>query len=408
MLTIFNDCDSMYLQNSNNCNITQIFSKEKSFVYTVKECSYYDITRTENRITGYIIIHSEKYPFWVNRYLHSLNSSTTAKQYAYKLCTYLNYLEEVLNINYHDATNTDLDKFFMFLASKERDTNLYNFAGAARSGNTVKSYFYCIKGLYEFIINKNGHTKTTSKLVECSPNKDSLLYSQNISYKKAKLTIDNAYKKGKPQVQYIKWYTSDEIKAISDSLKTLRDKAIFALTLEGCRIDEALSLKLTSIDMRTGIVTTERSKGRQTGNTGRSFKISDSTLAIYRNYLDNERSEVEMKILKKGEVPTNIAFINLRQGKTFGQPLSYRNFLSILKTAAEKAGLDSKLIRTHSGRSTAAMEAFKAQLDDPTLTDEQIKEHFGWANINSAAPYKNHADTDMLVSIHNKIHKKKG
>lgn len=52
-------------------------------------------------------------------------------------------------------------------------------------------------------------------------------------------------------------------------------------------------------------------------------------------------------------------------------PLSYRNYLAILKGCAWRAGIDPAKIRTHSGRSTKAMEFIEHQILHPEdgLTD---------------------------------------
>ncbi|MFH4176397.1 hypothetical protein WAJ79_25990, partial [Acinetobacter baumannii] len=65
-------------------------------------------------------------------------------------------------------------------------------------------------------------------------------------------------------------------------------------------------------------------------------------------------------------------------------------FLNILKDAAEKAGLDRKEIRTHSGRSTRAQELVEIMRDKPGVgvTETLIKEEMGWTSINTLKVYE--------------------
>ena len=52
--------------------------------------------------------------FWVNKFLHwtALRSKNTSKQYAYRLCRYLNFLKEK-DKSYITATTKDLRNFIL-------------------------------------------------------------------------------------------------------------------------------------------------------------------------------------------------------------------------------------------------------------------------------------------------------
>ena len=79
----------------------------------------------------------------------------------------------------------------------------------------------------------------------------------------------------------------------------------------------------------------------------------------------------------------------------------YRNYLEILKTAASKAGLNPKEIRTHSGRSTAVMRDILYHAEHPdeiTLDDIRIK--YGWASVTSMEPYLD--TSNPKISIQNR------
>ncbi|MCV5434271.1 tyrosine-type recombinase/integrase, partial [Escherichia coli] len=85
-------------------------------------------------------------------------------------------------------------------------------------------------------------------------------------------------------------------------------------------------------------------------------------------YKENDRREADVEY-------SNYLFLNYK-GRYKGRPLKTRNFLNILKDAAEKAGLDRKEIRTHSGRSTRAQELVEIMRDKPEVgvTETLIKE----------------------------------
>ena len=84
-------------------------------MYYVSKCIY--PKKNKAFMNGWIIEHDKKYPFWINKFLHQMNNSSeqTAKQYAYKLCKFLNYLEEYHHIDYSKATASHLNKFFTYM-----------------------------------------------------------------------------------------------------------------------------------------------------------------------------------------------------------------------------------------------------------------------------------------------------
>ena len=69
-------------------------------MFAVERCLY---PRADgDTMDGWIINHPDAYPFWANKFLHkmSMGSPQTARQYAYKLCKYLNYLQDCWHIGY--------------------------------------------------------------------------------------------------------------------------------------------------------------------------------------------------------------------------------------------------------------------------------------------------------------------
>ena len=120
----------------------------------------------------------------------------------------------------------------------------------------------------------------------------------------------------------------------------------------------------------------------------------------------SERDEVIIKLQEDGkyDFPDEL-FLNLREDEYMGQPLGYRNVISILKGVANKAGLNPKMIRTHSGRSTKTMELLDYQAEHPedNITDEQIREIMRWTHPSSIYPYINTKDRRISVKTAKKI-----
>jgi integrase len=369
----------------------------EELMYYVSECIY----PKENglHMDGWIIEHDRKYPFWVNKFLHLMNNSSiaTARQYAYKLCKFLNYLEEYHSIEYSKATTAHLNKYITYLKYGS-DSLVVNISEAKKSGFTLKGYYTVIKRFYEYLYNNNQDLAVELK-IESSSNKRSYLYGQQWESKKVKLIIENSFERSKAPIQYEKWYTNEQKEAILSHFNTYRDKSIFSMTCDGMRIDEVITAKLEDYDCIEGTLNLYQSKGYQAGEANRICILSEQTRKLLDEYLYNERAEIENELLSDGVIPSNTIFLNLRKrDDSYGTPVKYHNIYEIIKRAGKNAGFDPKLIRTHSGRSTKAGELFRAQAKNPeSLTDNQIAEMMGWKNLSSASPYKNRQDKETAI-----------
>ena len=71
----------------------------------------------------------------------------------------------------------------------------------------------------------------------------SFLYGQIYNYD-YQYILDAALPRQKPRREYIKWYTKEQIDLMCCHFTTLRDEAVFRLTLEGFRIDEYETVRL--------------------------------------------------------------------------------------------------------------------------------------------------------------------
>jgi len=199
-----------------------------------------------------------------------------------------------------------------------------------------------------------------------------------------------------------------EKEALLSNFLTLRDKSIFLLSLEGMRIDEILSVRLADYDNEKHILRPSRSKGRVTvtaeKNNLRPVVLPERTYKILDSYIFTERADAETKSGKLSEW----LFINLKNGRSIGNPLSYRSFWETMKLCAKRAGFDESKIRTHSGRSTKVMEILEHQSKHPEdgITDVIIMELMGWKSMNSINPYKQEDNMIIAMEAAKKVHGK--
>ena len=333
----------------------------------------------------------------------SFSSANTAKQYAYKLCSYLNYLHDIWKVDYIEAETKHLKNFIRYM---QYGQNIIPFGTVEgnKSGFTIQSYVATIKRFYEFLYSQGIDLDLDFK-EKRNINPEAYLYGQVWDIMIPKLEIDDSFDRSKPLVEYEKWYTEEQKEAIFDNFNTYRDKAIFSISLDGCRIDEILSIKMNNYNDIEGIITLYRSKGKITGETGRIVILSERSRAFIEEYLFNERANIEIKFFEEGKTLTDYMFVNLQETTdSYGEPVQYYNFYKILKNTAKRAGLDPSKIRTHSGRSTKAGELFRYQAEHPEqLTDDQIKTIMGWKSLESAEPYKNKQDKETTLLVAKKL-----
>jgi len=126
------------------------------------------------------------------------------------------------------------------------------------------------------------------------------------------------------------------------------------------------------------------------------------TCNIINSYIQTERAVAETESNRISQY----LFINLNSGKEQGKPLSYHNYLKILKKCAKRAGFDESKIRTHNGRSTKVMEFLERQALHPeeNITDAIIMESFGWRSLDSIDHYRDHNNQIIAKAVMDKLH----
>jgi len=330
-----------------------------------------------NIINGYIPLLE------INQWLASKSNLRTAKKYAYMLVSYLNYLD-LLEINYREVTKSKIIKGYInYLLFDVLGNVDVLYQETSRSARTVKSYIRRIQRFYKWL---EAELEVNGKYREIW---DYDYYSE--------ISDSHQYKKNK---EYIKWYTDDEVAILATNFRTIRDKVIFLITVEGgCRIDEVLTIKYTDYDGIEGTVYISESKTAQ-----RTVHLPDYVCREIDRYIDTERRDVETDFGLLEHL-----FVNLRRDKSYGNPITYSNFNRILKNAAARAGFDYRKIKTHSGRSTKAQNLIEHQIIYPEdgVTDAFILETMGWRRMDSIKPYKKELSNRGKKEVMGKIELRK-
>lgn len=355
------------------------------------------------------LITRQGIPFYpVNEWLDlkSIRKTSTGKEYAYKLCVYLNFLHGQ-GISFEDAVTDDVMAFLMRLMGRSYEKGDIVRLRAPLSYSTLSKYVTVITEFYKWLEQTGMHHIKFQTMDNAKRVQKSFLYGQISSYE-YKYIIDRHILRLTAKREYIKWYTDDEAAALCSCFLTLRDLAVFLVTLEGFRIDEVLSMQLEDYDSQAGCISPSRSKGKPDTSSGdfkhRTVFLPQSTRDVLDCYLLTERSQAETQ---SGLLSQTI-FINLKAGGSLGTPLAYRNYWEILKKCAARAGLDSGKIRTHSGRSTKVMRFLEHQAAHPedNISDAMISEHFGWKSLDSIEPYRNYNNPVIAKAVFDKLQKK--
>lgn len=317
----------------------------------------------------------------------SINSYLTGERYAYALLRYLRYLKE-RNIHYKNVTRKGVIEEYVkhLLGLNEKvlnvDTNM-TYTAVKMNISVLKGFYYWlednIKIIHNPILYRNSDMKNT-KFKEAK-----FLYGQIWEFGVEKTILSRLTYKQKRN--HLKWYSEEEKEIISNYLPTVRDKLIFQISIEtGMRIGEILGLRLEDFDPHNNwlsIIKRDNIKNYAKAKTKeREVPIYETLSEQIQIYKENERRKSDVYY-------SEYLFLN-QKGKYRGEPLKARNFLHILKNAAEKAGMERSEIRTHSGRSTRAQELVEIMREHPELgvTEGLILEELGWSSVRSLKVYE--------------------
>jgi len=331
----------------------------------------------------------------------SIKSYLTGERYAYALLRYLRFLK-MNKVHYKDVTNKGIiEEYIKHLLNL--DGKVLNVELSV-TYTALKTNLSVIKGFYLWLEDNMIITsiKYPQKIDNRNYLKTKFLYGQIWDYSTEKTLFDRLNFKQKRN--HLKWYSDEEKELIYNSLLTLRDKLIFRISYEtGMRIGEILGLRLEDFDphnnwlsvtKRSNVINQARAKTNE-----RDIPIYESLSELIQIYKENERSKNDIYF-------SDFLFIN-HKGKFKGEPLKTRNFLRILKNAAERSGFNRAEIRTHSGRSTRAQELVEIMRDHPEIgvTEGLIIQELGWTSVRTLSTYEKGYTKKQRKKVMDKIRK---
>ena len=347
----------------------------------------------------------------INQWIESksLRKTSTGKEYAKKVVVYLNYLHNI-GVEYDAATNRHVKRFIQYLLYGDFEGLKIKSIETEIICVTAAGYVTAITELYKWLSNNYETNVQFQTKTDVYRAKKSFLYGQIYS-RDYQYIIDSSLSRQKNRREYIKWYTDEEKNALCGGFETLRDEAVFRITLEGFRIDEVLSMKLENYNPIEQSIQPTRSKGKQDAQSDRHNHLRVVALPsvlckLIDRYIQTERMIAE----NESGIISDFLFINLQCGSAQGKPLSYGSYYKILKRCAARVGMAPEKIRTHSGRSTKVMEYLESQALHPEdgITDAIIMESFGWRSSESIGHYRDHNNQVIAKAIAEKLHKRKG
>jgi uncharacterized protein involved in tolerance to divalent cations len=165
------------------------------------------------------------------------------------------------DVEYEVVTNKEVAAFIQNLIYGSLDDLKIRSLDTVITYATLSQYVTVITEFYKWLDNNYETNMQIKTKTDTFRAKKSFLYGQIYSYD-YKYIIDRYLPSLKGGKEYIKWYDESEKQALCSNFLTLRDEAVFRLTLEGFRIDEALSIKLDNYNPVERIIQPTRSKGR--------------------------------------------------------------------------------------------------------------------------------------------------
>lgn len=292
--------------------------------------------------------------------------------YLYQWNTFANYLWDVENIYYMNATSSDIYNFFLFLAIEK---GLHN--------KNIKSYINTIAKVYDTLAIR--HCPLDESLFRPLPE---MALSGGLRGKQRWLTCISKmanllpYENVRTGVMpsYCKWYTNQQIDALQKNLR-LDYACIFLISVyTGMRISSILSLRLDAFNARKGILTEQRSKTGQV----HTCSIPQTLVSRLNTYI------IEMRSMY---MSSSEYLFTQKNSAT----ISYNAYRKALIKAGQKASF-TESVHTHAGRSTflANLRSFQLRerrLGHETFSDADICYLMDWTSLQCLHNY------DLLTRI---------
>ena len=197
----------------------------------------------------------------------------------------------------------------------------------------------------------------------------------------------------------------NELKQLEEAARCLRDRLLIRLLARlGCRISEALALKLEDIDFDQGTVTIEHLKARVKlccpkcgARLGRSHRFCPNCGHSVEKAVAQEREHRRLRTLPVDGDTLEMLADFVRRDKTKGLifRINRHRAWQVVKECAERAGLPVLInpetgkvhgVSPHRLRDAFAVHAIK--LDDSGDGLRLLQEHLGHASFNTTAKYR--------------------
>ena len=197
----------------------------------------------------------------------------------------------------------------------------------------------------------------------------------------------------------------NELKQLEEAARGLRDRLLIRLLARlGCRISEALALKLEDIDFGQGTVTIEHLKVRVKlccpkcgARLGRSHRFCPNCGHSVEKAVAQEREHRRLRTLPVDGDTLEMLADFVRRDKTKGLMfrINRHRAWQVVKECAERAGLPVLInpetgkvhgVSPHRLRDAFAVHAIK--LDDSGDGLRLLQEHLGHASFNTTAKYR--------------------
>ncbi len=203
---------------------------------------------------------------------------------------------------------------------------------------------------------------------------------------------------------------TEEINLMGDAATNLRDRLLIHMLFRlGCRISEALALKVEDIDFTQGTITIQHLKARL------KLSCSECAQGLGRRHAfcpqcggQDEKTQIEQQEHRRQRaLPVDSETLNmlkdyirrggpvLREGERLIFGINRHRACQIVKDCAEKAGLpklvNSETGRTHNVSPHRLRDAFAVhamKVNDSGDGLRLLQEHLGHQNFNTTAKYR--------------------
>ena len=309
-----------------------------------------------------ININNNKLDNYAKKYLLYLQfekrlSKNTIEAYWSDLKTYINYLNDIFQINNPKKIRI---KHIREFANLLNTVPIIKSGNVGVSSNTLHRSFSSIRGFHKYLLNKKLSDNDPTIYLE-SPSTDRKL--------PVILSVEEI---------------DDIIKSVNPESKTcLRDKALISLMYAtGLRVGEVVDLKLTNINWEENFV---RVIGK--GNKERIVPIGMRSYQLLKKYVDLDRPRLARKSNSESYL-----FLNNR-----GRPTTRMTVWNILSKHIKAAGIN-KRVSPHTLRHSFATHLLEGGADL-----RAVQEMLGHADITTTQIYT-HLDSSYLKEVHKQFH----